>query len=368
MLKGIYRSELAIAAALVAGAGLAMGIYFYGSMPPIKGLKISAPDFASINQQFKQAAPAQNLNQVGSASFMAAMGLNIAPQTIIASASEIGKKTEEVVTPPPASAAAQITEVPRFADLDKAGYKLRGIVLEDGRSAAFVFVPGEKRVMVIRENARGTIKLLEAGLRSVKLQTPDGTGILNLENARQAPGNTASPGGSSGLPGTGTNAAGSSRTTGSAEPMRHGQAPDQPGEPRQPEGEVKPDPSAGPNAIASNINSGQLRLSQDRGKFSVEVREIPDTLKGYDIKPGDKIIGTDAGDFSKAQDVARNLGSVGERPQNLRVKRDGRVIFIKAPTPPRSEKTGSKEGSPTTDPDAKGQPEQPSAPPSTVTP
>ncbi len=327
MFKGIYRREIVLAAALVAGAGFCIGIYFHGSMAPVKGLKISAPDFASISQHLNQTATVQNLDRISSSSFMAAMGLNISPPITVATAAEEVKNPDKPEVPLSASPTVPIVQAPTTVDLDKTGYKLRGIVLEDGRSAAFVYVPKEKRVMVIRENASGTIKLIEAGLRSVRLQTPDGIGILTLENARQAPGNVISPG-SSILQGTGTNPAGQTGTQGA---IKQPSTRQQPG---QPEGLARPDPDAGPNAIANNINNGQLRLSQERGKFSVEVREIPESLKGYDIRPGDKIIGTDAGDFSKPQDIAQNLGSIGERPRNLRIQRGGRVISIKAPAPP----------------------------------
>lgn len=322
MFKGIQKKEIVVAASLAGLIALILAGYFYAGMAPGKGLRISPPDFAAINQQFSQKPPAESIDQISSASFMAVFGLNVSPTVIAATATEVVKtqKPAAVATP-----TAPVEVKPLTVDLEKIGYRLRGIVLEDGRSAAFVFVPSQKKVMVIREKASGTVRLLEAGLRNVKLQTPEGTGFLNLESARGTPGATLSP------------------TPGMSDSVLPGfpQAPPPQG---LPSGGNTPEnlsgqsgalsPNAGANSIANQINQGQLRVSQQRGKFSVEVRQVPDSLKGYDIKPGDRIIGTDAGEFARSQDIARNLGAAGEQAHNLRVQRGSNIITIKAPPPP----------------------------------
>lgn len=345
-LKGLYRHEILLAAGLAACTGLGIGIYFYAGIPPVRGLRISAPDLSALSRQQNQSVVPQSLSGVGSASFMAAMGLDISPVVSTAAVVIETAKIEKPAPPPPASVAVAVEPPPRPVDLEKSGYKLRGIILEDGRSAAFVYVPSEKRVMVIRENASGSIRLLEAGLRSIKLQTPDGAGLLTLETARSTQVKSAIPMSTGSTAGKSNSLNRSSGTGGSGRAATMSQQPGQPGQSAQPGSAPRVDAFAGPNKITENINNGQLRLSRERGRFMVEVREVPETLKGFAIMPGDKIIGTEAGDFSRAADIAHNLGRQNERPLDLKVNRNGRVIFIKAPRvaqPPASDDT-SKTG------------------------
>ncbi|HNX75943.1 MAG TPA: hypothetical protein PLM07_01180 [Candidatus Rifleibacterium sp.] len=327
MFKGVQKKELVIAAALVIGATAVIGVWFAAGMAPVRGLKISPPDLAGTEQSLNQKPAALTLNQISSGSFMAVLGLNVSPTPIPETASATATATQTIAVAT-TSAAVIVEPRPLLANLEILGYRLRGIILEDGRSAAFVFVPAEKRVVLVRENASGTIKLLEAGLRSVKLQTPDGTGLLQLENAKQTPSNP-------------TGAAITAINTGFTAPGP-GQTPATPraaltdNNAAKPEGRVEAD--SGPNAIAGNINQGQLKISQQRGKFSVEVREIPENLKGYELKTGDKIIGTGAGAFSRPEDIARKLGTAGEQAQSLIIQRNGRVMTIQAPPPPPNPK------------------------------
>ena len=327
MFKGVQKNELIVAAAVVTVATAVFGIWLASGMAPGRGLKISPPDLAGVEQSLNQKPMPLTLEQVSSGSFMAALGLNVSPEPlpITASATAAATQTSEV-----ASASATVSSEPRplLTNLDSIGYRLRGIILEDGRSAAFVFVPGEKKVVLVRENASGSIKLLEAGLRNVKLQTPDGTGLLQLENAKQTPGtpaDAAPTGRSADFTATGP---GQTRTipnaglTGNSGAKSGGPA------------EV----NTGPNAIAGNINQGQLKISQQRGKYSVEVREVPENLKGYELKTGDKIIGTDSGAFAKPEDIARKLGTVGDRASSLVIQRNGRVMTIQAPPRKKEDK------------------------------
>lgn len=319
MLNGVRKNEVIIATALVVGASAVIGGWFYYGMKPGRGLKISAPNLSTINNG-NPAAPVNYLDQVSSASFMAAMGLEVIPKKTV----EVAAATETASTPIAIASITMPVAKPEQTDLDALGYRLRGIVLEDGRSAAFVFVPAEKRVVLIREKASGTIRLLEASMRSVILKTPEGTGFLNLESARQAPGTTnLSPSGI--LDGSSPTAAPELQEVkpGMSEQKKDRQSSSQ----------------SGPGAIAGSINQGQLKLSQQRGKYSVEIREIPELLKGYELKPGDKIFGTDSGEFGKPQDIAINLGTAGERARNLLIQRDGKVMTIKAPPPPVKQPT-----------------------------
>jgi len=334
MSAGISKREKIIAAAAVTIAGLLLGGYFAVSMRPGKGLKISPPAVNLSDAQKSAESLPQSIDHIGSASLMAFFGLNIDPPVTVASADSEIKKPEP---PPAATLTAVVPAPPPPVDLDKKGYKLRGIVLEDGRSAAFVFVPGEKRVIVIRENASGPVRLLEAGLRRIRLQTPEGTGCLELDSAKASPGSPAGGTGISAIPTapSGSNTGPGSppgNVNGSGMPPQNNQAKQAPANPMQ-----------NADAVAGLINQGKLRISQERGRFSVEINEIPELLKDYDLKPGDRILGTDAGEFRRSQDVALNLGSAGEKSQGLRIQRNGKVINLKAPLrkPPADTASGS---------------------------
>ncbi len=338
---GISKREKIIAAAAVAIAGLLLGIYFAAGMRPGKGLRISAPVVNLSDSQKSAENRPQSIDHIGSAAVMAFFGLDINPPVVIASAVPEMKKTEPV---PVATATAVAPVAPPPVDLDKKGYKLRGIVLEDGRSAAFVFVPGEKKVVVLRENASGPVRLLEAGMRRIRLQTPEGTGHLELDSAKASPGSSNSGAGISALPAafTGGGAVPGNipgGTTGAGMPTQGSQG--------EQAGQAPPNPMQNADAVAGLINQGKLRISQNRGRFSVEVNEIPELLKDYDLKPGDRIIGTDAGEFRRSQDVALNLGSAGEKSQGLRIQRNGRTINLVAPIrQPKQPPAGTASGSP----------------------
>lgn len=335
MSAGIRKREKIIAAAAVTIAGLLLGGYFAVSMQPGKGLKISPPAVDLPDTQKGAENQPQNIDQIGSASLMAFFGLDIDPPVTAASATSESKKPEptQVATP-----TAAVPAPPPPVDLDKKGYKLRGIVLEDGRSAAFVFVPGEKKVLVLRENASGSIRLLEAGLRRIRLQTPEGTGYLELDSAK------ASPGSSTG--GTGTSAMPTAPSGSNAPPVNTPGGAGGAGMPLQNNqtNQAPSNPMQNADAVVGLINQGKLRISQARGRFSVEITEIPELLKDYDLKPGDRILGTDAGEFRRSQDVALNLGAAGEKSHGLKIQRNGRIINLKAPM--RQPPAGTASGSP----------------------
>ena len=336
MSAGISKREKVIAAAAVAITGLLLGGYFAVSMRPGKGLRISPPVINLSDAQKSAENQSQSIDHIGSASVMAFFGLDIDPPTAIASAAP---EIEKPAPPPLATPTAVISAPPPPVDLDKKGYKLRGIVLEDGRSAAFVFVPAEKRVVVLRENASGPVRLLETGMRRIRLQTPEGAGYLELDSAKGSPGIAAGSAGMSALPsalsggGSGTvqgNIPGGA--TGTGMPPQGSQA-----------GQAQPGPMQNADAVAGLINQGKLRISQERGRFSVEIKEVPDLLKDYDLKSGDRIIGTDAGEFRRSQDVALNLGAAGEKSHGLRIQRNGRIINLRAPLrqPPAGTASGA---------------------------
>jgi len=337
MSAGVSKREKIIAAAAVAIVGLLLGGYFAVNMRPGKGLRISPPVINPADAQKTAENRPHSIDHVGSASVMAFFGLDINPPVAVASAAPEIKKSE---TPPVATPTAIVPVTPPPVDLAKKGYKLRGIVLEDGRSAAFVFVPAEKKVLVLRENASGTVRLLETDMRRIRLQTPEGTGYLELDSAKASPGGSAVGAGTSAIPAA--PAGGGSGTvtgntpvgaTGAGMPRQGGQA-----------GQAPPNPMQNADAVAGLINQGKLRISQERGRFSVEIKEIPELLKDYDLKPGDRIIGTDAGEFRRSQDVALNLGSASEKSHGLRIQRNGRIINLSAPM--RQPPAGIASGSP----------------------
>ena len=342
MSTGISKREKIIAAAAVTIAGLLLGGYFALSIRPGKGLKISPPAINRSDAQKSAENQPQRIDHIGSSSVMAFFGLDISPPVTVASADSEIKKPE----PPPAATPTMVIHTPPPpVDLDKKGYKLRGIVLEDGRSAAFVFVPGEKKVVVIRENASGSVRLIEAGLRQIRLQTPEGTGYLELDSNRASPGSPTGGTGSSAMPAIPSgNSPGSISTPGgtgaAGMPPQINQTP--------------PSPMQNADAVAGMINQGKLRISQERGRFSVEINEIPELLKDYELKPGDRILGTDAGEFRRSQDVALNLGSAGEKSYGLKIQRNGKVINLRAQR--RQPPIGTASGSPSLTPPPSQQP------------
>lgn len=321
MSAGISKREKIIAAAAVAIAGLLLGVYFAAEMRPGKGMRISPPSISLSDAQKTTGSQPQSIDHIGSAAVMAFFGLNINPPVAVASAAPEIKKTEPA---PVATQAVVAPAPPPPVDLDKKGYKLRGIVLEDGRSAAFVFVPAEKKVVVLRENATGSVRLLEADMRRIRLHTPEGAGWLELDSAKASPGNAP---GSPGMPATPAAFSGSNTGPGNMYGGAAGSGMSHQGG----AGQAAPAPTQNADAVAGLINQGKLRISQNRGRFSVEINEVPELLKDYDLKPGDRILGTDAGEFKRSQDVALNLGSAGEKSQGLRIQRNGRIINLKAP-------------------------------------
>lgn len=331
MFKGLHKHEIHAAIGGVAILATAFAGYLYFSMSPGKGLRIHPPDFTGNTGHSNKNSAAESFNQISSGSFLAVFGLNVSPRplpaTFTAAAKEIASEPVLIATP-----AAIIAAMPLVVDLEKAGYRLRGIVHENGRSAAFIFVPAEKKTVIIREKASGTVRLLEAGLRNVKLQTPEGTGVLTLESAKGSPGTSPSAAGGS----SSQSANNQHGSASSSQSKTHGQKPDQPSD------------FSGASSIADFINQGHFRVTQQRGKFTVEVRQIPDAFKGYDLKKGDRIMGTETADFRRSQDIALNLGAIKDRPPRLKVQRNGKIMMLQAPAPPvkTPETTGATPESP----------------------
>ncbi len=324
MFKGIKKKELVAVCAIVALIGLLLVIFMYAGMRPGKGLRIAAPGQATFKTQTKTFGNTEDaLKNIASASFMTAFGLDISPPVLPATQTQV---TEVIQPPQPATPAAVIAPKPIEINLEKLGYRLKGIVFENGQSAAFIHIPAQKRVVIVRERSAGPVNLLEVGLRHVKLQTPEGTGQLNLESAKDSYLGRSLPIPAS-APMPGQNQATEKNTL---QPPPRQMSPEQ------------TTPFAQANSIADQINLGALRVSQTRGKFSVEVRQVPEMLQNYDLKAGDQIIGTDAGEFTRSQDIATRLGMAGEKSHSLRVRRGQRVITIQAPQAPV--KTAPKPG------------------------
>lgn len=329
MFKGLHKNEILAAAAGVGIFSAAFAAYLFFSMSPGKGLKIHHPDFTTIANHSSTKSFARSFEQISSSSFMAAFGLNIAPKVAMATVTAVlDKPAQSSIASTTATASAPVIIKPSTVDLEKVGYRLRGIVFENGHSTAFVFVPAQKKTMVIREKASGTVILIEAGMRNVKLQTPEGTGILTLESAKGSPAgssSTSSPGGATG----GAISQNPNDSTQSILPhnsLMQGQNPDQANN------------ISGASSIANLINQGQLKVTQQRGKYAVEVRQIPEALKGYNLKQGDRIMGTDNNDFSRSQDIALNLGDTKNRLPSLKIQRNGQTMMLQPPAPPPESK------------------------------
>lgn len=319
MLKKMLKNDSAVAIAVICLVASLFAVVMFMTMPEIKGLKIHAPDFESISNLFATEKNDNSASMPEGRAFVRFFGLDITRKIEQASQSatvaEV-KPLPKAVASASVPIAAPVVAKPLLVDLEKLGYRLKGIALENRRSAAFVFVPVEKRIMVIRENATGSIRLIEASMRSVKLLTPEGVGILALEHATAI----------SGSPPNTSTAAQASKTL----PPIH----------QIPKKEADQPPSfVGASSVAGYINEGQMRVTRHRGQYAVEMRKIPEAFKDYDLQAGDQILGTSAGDFKRSQDVALQLGSIQSRPTGLKIQRGGRTMMLPAPPPKKAPST-----------------------------
>lgn len=275
-----------------------------------KGLRIYAPAMnSSADKTGSASVNSQTFARIDPVAFSAAFGLDYQKK--------IEAKPEKVEDkkPEPVKVENKLVEeiAPKTIDLGAIGYRLKGIILEkDGNSAAFVYDPNSKKTLVVREKADGEISIVSATMRSVRLQTPDGEGELELEDSKGQKG--------------GSNTFLKPYGAATSSPQSAAKAIKNEKLLRQ------TDTSA--NSIAGMISAGHFQVRPERGSFQVEVRQVPDSFAGYGLRPGDKIIGTTQGDFKQSQDVALQLGKISDRPEPLKIQRGRRTMYLSPPPRP----------------------------------
>ena len=295
-----------------------LAIAFF-SMPRPRGLKIIAPEQGSSELKAGNSnTNIQNFAAIDPVEFSAAFGLdyNKAP--------EPEPEPIKVETPKPEPVKpvmAQVETGPKSLDLAAAGYRLKGIILEkDGNSAAFVFDPQSKKTLVVREKSGETLRIISATMRSIRLQTPDGEGDLELEDPKGHKG-----GGFSTF----------NRSSAGATPAAMQQAASRAVKSEK----LLRSTETSANSIADMVSAGHFQVRPFKGNFQVEVRRIPDAFAGYGLQPGDKIVGTAKGNFTQSQDVALQLGQISERPMPIKIQRGRRTMYLNPP--PRTDKKSS---------------------------
>jgi type II secretory pathway component PulC len=299
---------------------LSYAVYCFLVMPRPKGLRIHAPGAIEGQAAAKTGNSSANLtafSKLNPASFSAAFALDYhkTAEKPTAVVEEKKKEPEKKIEVP-------VEVVPDTVDLAASGYRLKGIVHEkDGNSAVFIYDPATKKTLVIRERAEGPIKIIETSPRSVRLLTPEGEGVLELDDAKSLKSGSYLPGFSAG-PAVTTRL---SKVNSERERALR-----------------KTETS--PSGISDIINAGHFQVRRDRGSYSVQVKNVPDSFGGYGLRPGDQIIGTAQEDFKKSQDVALKLGQINVRPTQLKVRRGRRVIFLNPPAKRPATSNDQKQG------------------------
>jgi len=303
MFSKLSTVELALAViALIMASALWFGWHYY-QLPEPKGQMVAPVSQISVNQSTNQKSRTL-LSTLDEEAFAAVFGLQFNPPAAPAKADKPEPIATETVKAPIIQMQPATEKAQPDADLYKAGYRLSGIIHEDGKSAAFVFIPEDRRTVVVREQAAGPVKIVAIGSRWVRLDTPDGTGNLELE------GTDISPDSGSAMPKTPTH-----RTPALPKPQ--------------------PDQITGPSTISDLINSRQLQPQRNRGQYGVSVNEAPPAIDRLGLRRGDTILGVDDHDFKSGTDAISKLGEIGQRPARLKVQRGKDTFYINVSPPER---------------------------------
>ena len=293
-------------------AAIVVAVVFVGykvmTLSKPKGIKLRVPELSTAGpkkMQQKIAADQVLLNNIKPASFSFAFGLdyNKMPKQIKLPASVKPKVEKKVAFETPKVA-------PKLMDLSKKGYRLKGIILEDGKSAVFIYDPHSRKVVVVRESSEGEIKLLDAGMRSVKILTKDGEGVLHLETAKGIPGMNS--------PATGFfhSGGGSSKSFKSSKPVSH----------VKPQKRLTEFEKAAP--INYHLKEGNIRISGRGGNLGIELKKIPENLKSFKLQPRDKIIGIEDQNFRSPNKMVESLNERDSKISVLKVKRGRKIIYL----------------------------------------
>ncbi|GEM_PF-3500927 len=305
---------------LAAMVVVVLAVYAAGSfilLPRPRGLIIHAPKPGEATAKSSNSSTnSQIFAGLNPEAFAASFGLDYQKKE----PARAEKPVEEIVATRSAIVESHVATGPGTIDLFAAGYRLKGIVLEkDGNSAAFVYEPSGKRVLVVREKNVGkeNLRIISATMRSVQLATPQGVGSLELEDgigSKTGGGSSAAPTGyykpaTTFSPQTATNLAKNEKLLREAKTSA--------------------------NSVADMISAGHFQVRPERGNYKVEVKKIPDSFAGYGLRAGDKIIGTAEGDFKQSAEVANRLGNLSERPSALKIQRGRQIMYLSPPQPPK---------------------------------
>ncbi|MGM0601018.1 MAG: hypothetical protein ACQETH_14505, partial [Candidatus Rifleibacteriota bacterium] len=132
--------------------------YCFVFMPRPRGLKIQAPDKSAYTAQSnsnKKELDSRLFARIDKHNFARAFGFdfNFKPEV------QVKKPAKKVVKKKPKPKPEPKPE-PEKVNLAKLGYKLKGIIHNmDGSSVAFIYSPVEKKTLIVRENATGSIEL-----------------------------------------------------------------------------------------------------------------------------------------------------------------------------------------------------------------
>jgi hypothetical protein len=275
-------------------------------------------------------APVQDAPAVSHIEDLQAFIAKTVPQKFFANIGlDYDKQEEEKVVEKPVIKKAEpkvvakkpVINEPKIIDLERHGYRLKGIILEEGKTTAFIFDPKSKRVEVVREFASQPIQILEAGQRAIKIQTVDGVGVLELEAAKTVNGGNASTFNS----GVMLNSAASTRTY-----IYNPKNPENKiivSEPKSGEPVATP-PSRDFKGVSEDISAGNLMIKRGRHGFGLMIKAEPKTFDGFDLKPGDQIIGTSQNSFRSPRDVIGKIRELKPETAKLKVIRGKETIFI----------------------------------------
>lgn len=286
-------------------------IFSIYNLPRPKGLRIHSPASAAVNSSSRTMSSEANqvaYSRLSPASFSVAFGLDFYRQVQVA---PIASTPVEIIKQADKVAKIAVASSSPTVNLAAAGYRLKGIVMEkDGNSTVFVYDPDVKKVVIAREKSADQLRVVEVSLRSARLMTPHGEGLLELDSETKTVGSLSMM---KGAPAQGSPAPAISQSAARTSVQTSRQQ------------------SVSASAIADIINAGHFNVSQNRGKYSVEVKKIPDSFVGYGLLSGDQIVGTNGQDFRRSQDIALELGELEKRPVALKILRKGKVVHLSPP-------------------------------------
>lgn len=305
MVNKLSTKELAAAAAVLILASALWFGWHYLEFPEPRGQMLAPVSQLKVNHSSSEQSHTL-LSSIDKEAFATAFGLQFypPPAPVVEQAPKV--IATETVKAPIIVDEPVVEEKQPKTDLTKAGYRLSGIIHEDGKSAAFVYVPEDKRTVVIREQADGPVKIMAIGSRWVKLSTPEGEGTLELEGTDLAP---------------------------AAPPAQSGRSTSTYTSSRPPTTDI-----SDPDSVVELMNSRQLQTRRIRGELGVTVNQSSPATNKIGLKRGDTILGVDDQDFKSGSDVINKLGTIGQRPARLKVRRGKDTFYINVDQSPEHQK------------------------------